>query len=162
MIIPHFYLTVLKVGALHVGLPNRSLFREKLESAFLTVYYCAVGGVYDKKESQPFVPIWMWSGYFLVRASQVVLVVKNPPANAGDIRNVSSIPGSGRSPGGRAWQLTPVFLPGESHGQRSLADYIVHGVAQLDMTEATECACTLCCNCLYFLYQGFPGSSAGK
>ena len=34
------------------------------------------------------------------RASQVTLEVKNPPANAGDIRDVGSIPGSGRSPGG--------------------------------------------------------------
>ena len=34
------------------------------------------------------------------RASQVVLVVKNTPANAGDIRDTGSIPGSGRSPGG--------------------------------------------------------------
>ena len=34
------------------------------------------------------------------RASQVVLVVKNPPANAGDLRHVGSIPGLGRSPGG--------------------------------------------------------------
>ena len=33
-------------------------------------------------------------------ASQVALVVKNPPANAEDIRDASSIPGSGRSPGG--------------------------------------------------------------
>ena len=32
-------------------------------------------------------------------ASQVVLVVKNLPANTGDIRDVGSIPGSGRSPG---------------------------------------------------------------
>jgi len=32
-------------------------------------------------------------------ASQVALVVKDLPANAGDIRNVGSIPGSGRSPG---------------------------------------------------------------
>jgi len=30
----------------------------------------------------------------------VALVVKNPPANAGDIREVGSIPGLGRSPGG--------------------------------------------------------------
>ena len=30
----------------------------------------------------------------------MVLVVKNPPANAGDIRDLGSIPGSGRSPGG--------------------------------------------------------------
>ena len=34
------------------------------------------------------------------QASQMVLVVKNLPANAGDIRDVSSIPGLGRSPGG--------------------------------------------------------------
>ena len=33
-------------------------------------------------------------------ASQVMLVVKNPPTNAGDIRDVGSIPGSGRAPGG--------------------------------------------------------------
>ena len=33
------------------------------------------------------------------RAFQVALVVKNPPANAGDIRDMVSIPGSGRSPG---------------------------------------------------------------
>ena len=34
------------------------------------------------------------------RASQVAQVVKNPSANAGDIRDAGSIPGSGRSPGG--------------------------------------------------------------
>ena len=33
------------------------------------------------------------------KATQVVLVVKNPPANEGDIRDMSSIPGSERSPG---------------------------------------------------------------
>ena len=32
--------------------------------------------------------------------SQVALVVKNPPVNAGDIRDLGSVPGSGRSPGG--------------------------------------------------------------
>ena len=34
-------------------------------------------------------------------ASQVVLVMKNPPASAGDVRDAGSIPGLGRSPGGR-------------------------------------------------------------
>ena len=34
----------------------------------------------------------------MIRASQVALAVKNPPANAGDIRDVGSTPGSGRSP----------------------------------------------------------------
>ena len=33
-------------------------------------------------------------------APQVVLMVKNPPTNAGDIRDMGSIPGLGRSPGG--------------------------------------------------------------
>ena len=36
----------------------------------------------------------------IYRASQVALVVKNPPANAGDIRDMGSVTGSGRSPGG--------------------------------------------------------------
>ena len=33
-------------------------------------------------------------------ASQVALMVKNPSANAGDLRDVGSVPGSGRPPGG--------------------------------------------------------------
>ena len=36
----------------------------------------------------------------ILRASQVVRVVKNPPANAGDMRDMSLVPGLGRSPGG--------------------------------------------------------------
>ena len=55
--------------------------------------------------------------YTYLGASQVALVVKNPPANAGDIRDTGSIPGLGRSPWRRPWQHTPVFLPRESHGQ---------------------------------------------
>ena len=35
-----------------------------------------------------------------IRASQVALVVKNPPANAADVRDLSLIPGLGKSPGG--------------------------------------------------------------
>ena len=35
----------------------------------------------------------------------------------------------------REGQATPVFLPGGSHGQRSLAGYTVHGVAESDTTE---------------------------
>ena len=36
---------------------------------------------------------------------------------------------------------TPVFLPGESHGQRSLVGYSPECCTELDMTEATENAC---------------------
>ena len=38
-------------------------------------------------------------GYFLV-TTQMALVVKNPPASAGDVRDPGSIPGLGRYPGG--------------------------------------------------------------
>ena len=61
--------------------------------------------------------------YTANRAPQVAPVVKNLPANAGDIRDMGLIHGSGRFPWRRAWQPTPVFVPGESHGQRSLAGY---------------------------------------
>ena len=40
--------------------------------------------------------------------------------NVGDL---GSVLGSGRSPGEGTGQRTPVFLPGELHGQRSLAGY---------------------------------------
>ena len=46
--------------------------------------------------------------------------VKNLPAKVGDM---GSIPGLRRSPGEREWQLIPVFLPGEPHGQRTLVGH---------------------------------------
>ena len=58
-------------------------------------------------------------------------VVKNLPANAGD---TGLIPGSGRSPR-RKWQPTPIFLPGGSHGQRSLVGYSLWGCKESDTTE---------------------------
>jgi len=54
-------------------------------------------------------------------ASQVALVVKNPPANAGN--GLGFDPWVGELPWRREWQPTPVFSPGESHGQRSLVGY---------------------------------------
>ena len=57
-------------------------------------------------------------------------MVKNPSANAGDARDVGLIPGLGRK-----WQPTPVFLPGEFHGQRSLVSYSPWDGKELDSTE---------------------------
>ena len=39
---------------------------------------------------------------------------------------------------GRKWQPIPVFLPGESHGQRNLVGYCPWGSKELDTPEATE------------------------
>ena len=69
-----------------------------------------------------------------LEGSQVTQWVKNLPANAG---GAGSIPGSGRSLAG-AQQPTPVFLPGESFGQRSLVGYSPWGHKESDTTEATE------------------------
>ena len=41
----------------------------------------------------------------------------------------------------RAWQPTPVFLPGESQGQRSLIGYGPVGCKESDTTEVTEHSC---------------------
>ena len=62
-----------------------------------------------------------------LRASQVTLVVKNLPANAGDMRHRFS-PWVGKIPWRRAWQPTSVFLPGKSHEQRGLAGYSPWGL----------------------------------
>ena len=62
-------------------------------------------------------------------------MVKNLPENAEDVRDAGSIPGSGRFSWRRAWQPTPVFLPGESHGQSGLAGYSPWGHTESDMTE---------------------------
>ena len=68
--------------------------------------------------------------------------MKNLPANAGHVRDVGAIPQE--DPLVRAWQPTPVFLPGWSHGQRSLGD-TVHSVAKNLTPPKPLCthACTL-------------------
>ena len=67
-------------------------------------------------------------------------MVKNPPANGRDrdAGEAGVIPGSGRFPWRKAWQPTTVFLPGGSHGQRSLAGYGPWGHKESDTTEVTE------------------------
>ena len=59
-------------------------------------------------------------------------MAKNLPANAGDIGDVGLVPR--KIPWRKKWQPAPVFLPGKSHGQRSLAGYIPWGCKELDMT----------------------------
>ena len=73
--------------------------------------------------------IWGFAGY---------AVIKNLPANAGDL---GLIPELARSPG----EATPVFLPGESHGQRSLVGCGPYSLKESDTTEAAYHICT----CIY-------------
>jgi len=64
-------------------------------------------------------------------------MVKNPLANAGDLRDTNSNPCVRKMPWRQAKQPAPIFLPGESHGQRSLVGYSPWGCKVLDMTEVT-------------------------
>ena len=67
---------------------------------------------------------------------QVTLAVKNPSANAGDIRFEGSIPGLGRSPGEHGNQLQYSCLE-NPHGQRSLAGCSPWRSKQSNKTKAT-------------------------
>ena len=69
-------------------------------------------------------------------------MVKIPPGNAGGAGDLGLIPGLGRSPQRRPWRPTPVFLPGEPHGQRSLVGYSPWGHKESDTTEQLS-RCTL-------------------
>ena len=68
-------------------------------------------------------------------SSQVVLEVKNPPANVRDVRDTGSIPVLGRSPGGQhgdPLQYSCLESPKDRVWRAT-----VHRVAKSDMTEAT-------------------------
>ena len=104
--------------------------------------------------------IYEWSDYVFmcidswivhINGFQVALIVKNLPANSGGMRDSGMI--SGLIPWRKAWQSTPVFLLGESHGLRSLAGYSPWGHKETDMTEATSQ------NNSESMYLWFPGNS---
>ena len=69
-------------------------------------------------------------------------MVKNTPAmqEPQETRVLSPV---GKISCRRAWQPTPVLLPGESHGQGSLKGYSTYGRKESDMTEMTQHAHTL-------------------
>ena len=74
-------------------------------------------------------------GIFTFFSSQVVWVVKNPPATIGDMDLICGL--VGKIPCKKKWQLIPVFLTRESRGQRNLVDYSPWGHKESDTTEHT-------------------------
>ena len=99
------------------------LFSEKLSVfyIYLSIYHLSLYhlSVYTSSD------LWSFPGW---------AVVKNPPVNAGD-QEMRFYPWVRKIPWRRAWQPTPVFLPGKPHGQRSLVGYSPWGCKELDMTE---------------------------
>ena len=76
----------------------------------------------------------------LYYASQVALKVKNLPANAGDIRDMDSIPESGRSPGEGHGNPLQYFCLENPMGREAQGweDYSPQGHKEVDITEATQ------------------------
>ena len=101
---------------------------------FFEIWICSINRVDHNKEKNQ------------EKLSQVVLVVKNQPANARDARHRSN-PWVRKIPWRRKWQpysglpekshgqSTPVLLPEKSHGQSSLAGYNPLGHKELDTSE---------------------------
>ena len=86
----------------------------------------------ESRESRPTVKL---SFPFGIWASQMLLVVKNLPANAGDTKRHRFNPWVGNIPWRRKWQPTPVVLPGKFLGQMSLVGYSPRGRKELNTTE---------------------------
>ena len=72
---------------------------------------------------------YLVNNILITRASQVTLLVKNPPANAGDIRDLGSIPESGRSPGGGHGNPLQYSCLENTYGQKAWWD-MVHRVTK--------------------------------
>ena len=78
---------------------------------------------------------------------------KEPACQCRSCRRLRFNPWVGKIPWRRSWQPTPAFLPGESHGHKSLVGYSPQGRKALDTTEATQQACTV---------DGNPPAKAGN
>ena len=70
-------------------------------------------------------------------ASQIALVVKNPPANAGDVRVEGSMPGSRRSPGGRHGNPLQYSCLENPYEQGRPGGCSSQGLKELDPNEVT-------------------------
>ena len=98
--------------------------------------------------------IYVYVIYTHIWVSLVIQTVENAPANAGKFN-----PWVGKIPWRRERQPTPVFLPGEFHGQRSLVGYSPWGHKESDTTQH---ACTHWEHWLHFIHKCNPIVACGK
>ena len=70
------------------------------------------------------------------------LMVKNLPATQ-EVRQLRLNPSAGKIPWRKEWPSIPVFWPGESHGQRSLAGYSPWGRRESDTAECDPVSFTV-------------------
>ena len=101
------------------------------------------GSILDRFDRKGFVLMYEWGCPKKWQKIGEQVKTKGFPLRAGSdgkasVSNVGdpgSSPGLGRFPWRREWKSTPVFLPGKSHGQRSLVGYSLWGHKESDTTE---------------------------
>ena len=120
---------------MELSLINGNIFFKRVNNFYLVFRVFPVSAVSGQLSAQnnPYAKETYFgmvnSAPLYLQASQVVLVVKNPPANSGDTRDVGSIPGSGRSPGvGNGNSLQYSCLENPMH--RGAWQAMVQGVAK--------------------------------
>ena len=93
-------------------------------------------------EQYPFITILMKILLNIFVLIQVVLSGKEPTCKCRRLKRHRFDPWVGKIHWRKAWQSTPVFLPGESHEQASMAGYKPLGCKESDTSEATQQACS--------------------
>ena len=87
-----------------------------------------------------------WFGYSSPVGIPCGIAGREPSCQCRSLKGCRLSPWVGKIPWRRAWQPTPVFLPGESHGQRSLAGYSPWGHTESDTTERLSIHAHLYCS----------------
>ena len=111
-----------------------------ISNQFNDIVKCFLSEYWEKRVSWDDLQISSWTLFKpeIITKPIFCIPVKNPPANSGGHKRHGFGPWVGKIPWRRVWQPTPVFLPGESHGQRSLVGYSPRVHKGSDTTEATQ------------------------
>ena len=115
-----------------------------------SLFICDISFIINVCVSVQYTYIYVFVQVFCIymvytRSSQVTQSGKEPSCQCRRYRRRRFDPWIRKIPWRRAQKPTPVFLPGESNGQRSLMGYSPQGCKKLDTTEATQHTCTVIC-----------------
>ena len=100
-----------------------SLYAKIFLCCFILLLLCYAGQIFSITDILSIWPTGYYKSAVVDGASQVVQLVKNPPAKAWDSKEMKFQSLGREDPLEEEMQPTPVFLPGEFHGQRSLVGY---------------------------------------
>ena len=129
-----------------IALPKRSL---SLLASYASSFSTCCSHCLSALTPPPFTPIWALTLPYLLPLTGFPdgSVGKESACNARDhikCRRPGFSPWVGKIPWWRTWKPTPVFLPGEFHGQRSLAGYSPLGHKESDVTEQLTPTSKIC------------------